>query len=214
MTLATVMSGAWAIVLSMLDNSDDITFTHTSSGRQAPLRGIESVAGITTARVPVRVRIDKNQTITDYLERIQQQASETVEYEHFGVLNIAKILPEVAPAVLAPTSLLALQPVRQFVGSDETAQAAAAAAAAGEMEDVILQQAEDKFTSLEAVDGYHLAPLVTHCYLGDHEIDMYTNYNFKVLNKDQVEDMFNKIEHVLLELCKKPHESLGGVFYS
>ena len=196
MTFATIMTGAWALALAINDKTNDVCFTHTSSGRQAPLKGLEAVAGITTARVPVRVRINTSQDISTFLAEIQQQASDAVPHEHFGVANIAKLLPEVSDAITRPTSLLALQPANQRNAEDITTS------------DGILLPAEDKFSSAEMADGFHMAPLVTHCFLGDDNIDIHSSFNTKVVSAAEVEALYDQLERLILYLARNPGQDM------
>ena len=200
MTFATIMTGAWAIALAMNDKADDVCCTHTSSGRQAALKGLETVAGITTARVPVRVRINKSQSISTFLSEIQQQASDAVAHEHFGVANIAKLLPEDVNAVTAPTSLLALQPANQRNAED------------GPTADAIVLPAEDKLSSADMADGLRMAPLVTHCLLGDDNIDMHSNFNTRVVSSNQVEALYDQLQRLILHLARNPNKPVQTAF--
>ncbi|KAI9903474.1 hypothetical protein N3K66_000003 [Trichothecium roseum] len=200
MTLATIMTGAWAIALAMNDGTDDVVFTHTSSGRQAPLKGIEAVAGITTARVPVRVSINKVQSISSFLSNIQQQASDSVPHEHYGVANIAKALPEVSSAITQPTSLLALQPANQRNTED------------GLGNDALLLPGHNVFSLAEQSDGFHMAPLVTHCFLGEDNIDMHSNFNRRVVSAGEVEALYDRLEKIILHLSHYPHRPVQSAF--
>ena len=206
MTFATIMTGAWALALAINDDADDVCFTHTSSGRQAALRGLDTVAGITTARVPVRVRISRSQPISTFLSEIQQQASDAVAHEHFGVANIAKMLPEVAGAVMSPTSLLALQPANQRSAED------ASSTDSVNSDGAVVLPAEDKFSSAEMADGFHMAPLVTHCFLGEDNIDLHSNFNTEVVGADEVERLYDQLQRLLLHLARNPNKPVQSAF--
>ena len=199
-TPATIMTGAWALALAQRDNRSDVCFTRTSSGRQAPVEGLETVAGLTTARVPVRVQIDHNISIAQFLSDIQSTAAESVPFEHFGSKNIAKLLPDTAaPAVLQPTSLLLLQPAKHL--NIETSE-----------QDAIMVPTADKLSGAEALDGFYIMPLVTDCFLGDDRIDLHSAYNRHVLDEAAVEAFHQELERLILHLCAHSGDIVGSAF--
>lgn len=54
-TLASVILGAWAVVVNRLTDSNDVTLGYHLNGRTVPLRGVEACVGPTANIVPVRV---------------------------------------------------------------------------------------------------------------------------------------------------------------
>jgi hypothetical protein len=66
--------------------------------------GLENCAGITTAKVHVRVRIDANQTVNNFLHSVQDYVVNSVPHELYGVKNMTEILPELASSILNPSS--------------------------------------------------------------------------------------------------------------
>jgi hypothetical protein len=197
-TLATIMMGAWSLALGDMNKTEDVCFMTTSSGRQAPLKGIESVAGMTTARVPIRIQRDNSKTVSQFLSDIQSMVAETVAHEHLGIPKIAEIVPEVAPGLLNPSSLVVLQPARQR-GNDTDAGS----------DDAILASALDKFSAEDRLDGFYLQPLQTDCYLGDGQITLSTNYHRELLDLSTVEEFHDKLERYILALSKNFDVPLG-----
>lgn len=63
LTAGSIIYTAWAIVLSRHQNSDDIIFATTLSGRETPVLGIESIDGPTITTVPQRLTIKPEQTL-------------------------------------------------------------------------------------------------------------------------------------------------------
>ncbi|KAE8822468.1 hypothetical protein HRS9122_10515, partial [Pyrenophora teres f. teres] len=62
-----------------------------SQGRNAPVTNIETMAGPTIATVPLRVRVRGDQTVSDFLKFLQQQATDMITYEQTGLQHIAKM---------------------------------------------------------------------------------------------------------------------------
>lgn len=58
------------------------------TGRQAPLPGIEAIPGPTIATVPLRVPVKLDESISAFLERLQEQATIMIEFEQVGLQTI------------------------------------------------------------------------------------------------------------------------------
>lgn len=108
-TTSTYIRGAWALVAASASNSDDVVFGATVSGRSASVPGIESMIAPTIATVPVRIRLDEDQTVSSYLAKIQSQAAEMIPYEQVGLSKIAKMSADTRQACSFQT-LVVLQP--------------------------------------------------------------------------------------------------------
>ena len=109
-TISTVIRAAWAILLGQYTNSDDVTFATTMSGRTAPFEGIERMIAPTIATLPIRAVLNPSQTVADFLERMQFQATKMIPYEHTGLQEILKACPEARDSCDL-RSLLVVQPL-------------------------------------------------------------------------------------------------------
>lgn len=89
-TLATRIKLAWAILLSTITNSTDACFGTTVSGRQVDVPGIADMTGPTIATVPLRVAIDRSNTVRDLLQNVQLQAADMMPFEQTGLQNIRR----------------------------------------------------------------------------------------------------------------------------
>ncbi|KAF2471469.1 amino acid adenylation [Lindgomyces ingoldianus] len=90
-TTSTLVRAAWSIIASRYTNSDDVVLGSTITGRNAPVAGIEAMIGPTIATVPVRVRVTSDQTVSAFLNALQQQATDMIPYEQTGLQRIAKV---------------------------------------------------------------------------------------------------------------------------
>ncbi|KAG8631699.1 hypothetical protein KVT40_000839 [Elsinoe batatas] len=97
-TLATVLQAAWAVVVSSYTSSQDIVFGTTRTGRDAPVPGIQNIAGPTFATVPVRVVWQDDETIDSMLSRIQTQSVASSTHQHMGLQAIKSISRDAAAA--------------------------------------------------------------------------------------------------------------------
>ncbi|KAG9959371.1 nonribosomal peptide synthase SidD, partial [Aureobasidium melanogenum] len=116
-TLATLIRGAWALVASQYSGSDDVLFGETLTGRDIALSGVESIVGPLIATVPVRVRINRNNTLESFLQSVQQSILARTPYQHMGWQNIRKVSQDAQHASEAPTGLV-IQPEPEYVGND------------------------------------------------------------------------------------------------
>ena len=81
-TLNTVVSGAWSLLLSMRGGEDDIVFGSVVSGRPAEIRGIESMVGMFINTLPIEVNAGAEQSVAEWLQSLQRTMTEARQYEH------------------------------------------------------------------------------------------------------------------------------------
>jgi amino acid adenylation domain-containing protein len=88
LTLSTVMQGAFALLLSRYNDCADVVFGVTSSGRPATLAGVESMVGLFINTLPLRVQVDGRATLISWLQTLQTQQAEAIQYEYTSLLDI------------------------------------------------------------------------------------------------------------------------------
>ncbi|MGW3124692.1 non-ribosomal peptide synthetase, partial [Streptomyces sp. NPDC001107] len=91
LTTNTVVQGAWALLLSLLTDSQDVVFGATVAGRSPELPGVERMVGLLINTVPVRVRLDLGEPLDALLTRIQEEQSALLPYQHLGLADIRKL---------------------------------------------------------------------------------------------------------------------------
>lgn len=111
-TPATLLRAAWAVIAANSAGTDEALFGATVTGRQAPVPGIELMAGPTIATVPIRVVLDRDATINQLLGSVQRQAVDMISFEQTGLQNIAQFNDETALGSNFQT-LLVIQPADQ-----------------------------------------------------------------------------------------------------
>ncbi|KAF7715229.1 Nonribosomal peptide synthase (NRPS) [Penicillium ucsense] len=120
--LPTVLKAAWTLLISRYAASEDVIFGHVLSGRTVPLRGVADMMGPTIATVPVRLRVNPDETVEAFMRRIQTQAQDMAPFEQVGMQNIRRLLASpdavdvghlffIQPPMEAETTGLALEPV-------------------------------------------------------------------------------------------------------
>ncbi|MEV4643213.1 amino acid adenylation domain-containing protein, partial [Actinoplanes sp. NPDC049548] len=91
LTLNTVVQAAWAVVVGQLTGRGDVVFGASVAGRPADLPGMETMLGLFINTVPVRVRLDPAQTVTELLVRLQADQAELLEHQHLGLSELQRL---------------------------------------------------------------------------------------------------------------------------
>ncbi len=81
-TLAAMVEGAWALLLSRTSGEEDVVFGEVSAGRPAELAGAESMVGPFGATLPVRVLAVPAAAVGPWLGRLQERRLERLRHEH------------------------------------------------------------------------------------------------------------------------------------
>ncbi|KAI0551290.1 peptide synthetase [Xylaria curta] len=105
-TIATIIRGAWALLVSRYTASSDVVFGETLTGRNAPIPGVEEIEGPMIATVPVRVAVDPDATIAEYLQEIHDQSVAGMPHEHFGLQHIRRLSPDAREACELRTGIV------------------------------------------------------------------------------------------------------------
>ncbi|WP_081276485.1 non-ribosomal peptide synthetase [Rhodococcus opacus] len=87
-TMNTVVQAAWGILLSRLLSRRDVVFGATVSGRPPQLSGVESMLGLFINTVPVRVRMDPDETCAQLLTRLQGEQVSLLDHRYLGLGDI------------------------------------------------------------------------------------------------------------------------------
>ncbi|WP_143145128.1 condensation domain-containing protein, partial [Streptomyces humi] len=89
LTLNTVVQAAWAVVMAHYSGNDDVVFGVTSSGRDGRLDGMDAMVGMLLNTTPVRITLDREQPVTDWLTRLQDEQVRARQFEHTPLVEIA-----------------------------------------------------------------------------------------------------------------------------
>ncbi|MEO5878262.1 MAG: amino acid adenylation domain-containing protein, partial [Streptosporangiaceae bacterium] len=88
LTLNTVISGVWSLLLAALTGRDDVVYGATVSGRPAEIPGVESMIGLFLNTVPVRVRLRPEEPLAGFLTRLQAEQAALMPFHHAGLAEI------------------------------------------------------------------------------------------------------------------------------
>ncbi|KAG0157831.1 hypothetical protein PDIDSM_1845 [Penicillium digitatum] len=170
----------------LLTNSPDVVFGSITTGRQAAVDAVEELIAPTIATVPVRVSIDSKDDLGQFLQRIQSQAADMIEFEQTGLHQIRRINADAELACQFQT-LLVVQPTE----GSATAPS-----------DIFINIADD----IRKGDGNSAAELGTYsltmeCLLNKNGLDLHMNYCSAVISEHQVRRLSQQFEHVLGQIC-------------
>uniref|UniRef100_UPI000B1ED7B1 non-ribosomal peptide synthetase n=1 Tax=Nocardia yamanashiensis TaxID=209247 RepID=UPI000B1ED7B1 len=95
-TVNTGVQAAWALLLTMLTGRTDVVFGGTVSGRPPQLTGVEEMVGLFINTLPVRVRLDPGERVSELLARVQGEQARLLDHQHVGLAAIHQAvgLPE------------------------------------------------------------------------------------------------------------------------
>jgi non-ribosomal peptide synthase protein (TIGR01720 family) len=88
LTLNTLLLGVWGILLSRYSGSNDVVFGTAVSGRPPSLSGVESIVGVFINMLPLRVVVESEALLTDWLRQLQQRQIEMQQYEFTPLVHI------------------------------------------------------------------------------------------------------------------------------
>ncbi|KAI6443821.1 NRPS [Pyricularia oryzae] len=105
-TTATIVRGAWALVAATFAGHDDVVFGETLTGRNAPVAGADLIEGPMITTVPIRVAVDRQCRVAEFLARIQDQTVRQIPFEHTGLQHIRRVSPDAMEACELRTGLV------------------------------------------------------------------------------------------------------------
>lgn len=189
-TIASYIRLAWSIVIADNTSLGDVVFGATVNGRAAQVSGIETITGPTIATVPIRIKLDQDQTVIHSLRSIQQQSVDMLPWEQAGLQNIRKLSSE-AERACSLQSLFTIQPYwgippKVFDSCDE------GAAAEG---------------------GFASYSLNIECYLSHDERRMQARVAFDplVVAQGRVRRLLDHLQIILKEITAQPERKLSSI---
>jgi thioesterase domain-containing protein/acyl carrier protein len=87
-TLGTAVTGAWAMILSVATNADDVLFGQTVSGRPAELPDVQNAVGCFINNVPLRIRLPEDADLGQWLREVRDQQLALQPFEYVSPAQI------------------------------------------------------------------------------------------------------------------------------
>lgn len=194
-TPSSIIRSALTLLLASYTNSNDIKYGETLSGRQAPVPGIEKMAGPTIATVPIHVKFDWDQTVESLQQKIQTHATEIVEYEQFGLQRIRRIDEEASKFQLE----LVIQP-------PQNGESQRPGGLFHQAKTVIFESPSAvKFVGKDGVDDsmsiYNSYAMMIICQLTDSGLIIKINFDTGAIKQNQAQRFASQFEHLLRQIA-------------
>ncbi|PFH58188.1 hypothetical protein XA68_14045 [Ophiocordyceps unilateralis] len=209
-TPATMVRAAWAVVVARGADSNEALYGVTVTGRQAPVDGIELMAGPAIATVPMRVTLDWEGSVHQLLDSVQRQSTDMIPYEQTGLQRIRRMGDEAAMAC-AFRSLMVVQPGAGGGGSGGSG---------GEGDSPsrpFLSKPDGSGGDDDDQSGRELAPITypieVECQLGTDEARLRVDYNPDAVDRREMEAIAESFEQVLRKLADRSlaQEKVGSL---
>jgi amino acid adenylation domain-containing protein len=90
LTTASLLYSAWGVLLQRYNNTDDVVFGTTVSGRSARVKGIENIVGLFINTIPLRFQSPAEEKIENMLTIINTAVQRRETYESTSLVDINK----------------------------------------------------------------------------------------------------------------------------
>ncbi|KAL4914140.1 hypothetical protein BDW62DRAFT_148110 [Aspergillus aurantiobrunneus] len=88
LTLSTAFTTAWGLTLRLFCNSDDVCFSYMTSLRDSTVDDIESIVGPVINILACRMRMSKDESLRDILQRVQNDFMEQLSHNSLSFTDI------------------------------------------------------------------------------------------------------------------------------
>ncbi|KAL7629849.1 hypothetical protein AAE478_001372 [Parahypoxylon ruwenzoriense] len=196
-TIATVIRGAWAFLVSNYMASNDIVFGETLTGRNAPIPGVEQIEGPMIATIPVRVAVDPNITVKEYLQEIHDQSVVGIPHEHLGLQHIRRLSPDAREACELRTGLVLHPSTDVDTDAPSEKQPADGFVPAGDAE-----------AAQEALK-FNTYALMLVCSLEAQGFLIMASFDSKTVSSLQMERMLHQLGRITQQFIENPDAKCG-----
>jgi len=91
LTVNTIIQGALGIVLGKYIGKQNLSYGITTSGRSIDLEGVENIIGIFINTLPLRIHLQPNTEITNYLLQLQNSTQDINENSYISLAEVQKL---------------------------------------------------------------------------------------------------------------------------
>jgi amino acid adenylation domain-containing protein len=176
-TITILARASWALLLSEYEGSEDLVFGNPLHGRNALPLDLQNVVGPTIATLPIRVKINQEQTVSSFLDRLQKQFSGMIQHELFGLSQIMALGEDIKSAAAFRTLLIVQV-------KDETTT---------DLTSIRLEEVERSL---------HEYPLVLTLMPGGSQIELVLTFDSNVITSAHASRIMKSFEQTFGELCR------------
>ncbi|MDQ1350042.1 MAG: hypothetical protein QG657_343, partial [Acidobacteriota bacterium] len=192
-TLSSLLTSAWGLLLQKYHQVDDVIFDTTVSGRSAKIRGIEDMVGMFINTLPLRVQARTGERICDSLVRQYAEAQQRETYENTPLADINEYM-EIAASRQKTETLFSSVLVLENYPLDKQ-----------------LMQEKGKLT----VDSYAVSGMtqydVTLIITIFDDIELNITFNKDLFTEEMLNRMSEQFIIILEEIIKSPLKSAAEI---
>ncbi|RAK95786.1 nonribosomal peptide synthase Pes1 [Aspergillus ibericus CBS 121593] len=176
LTVPEMIRAAWAMVVAVHTGSGDVCFAETLMGRNIDMPGAMDIAGPALTTVPIRIAVDHELSIVQYLDSVRQLTTMMMPHQHSGLQRIRKLSSDTALACESQ-NLLVIQ-------SEE-----------GQSDDNIWEM---KHNLTEG--DFFTHPIVVECKVGESQVAVTLHHDELVFDSWQAQMLIEQFIFVLGQL--------------
>ena len=186
LTPNTWIQGAWALLLSRYSGNRDVLFGVTVAGRPTALAGVEEMVGLFINSLPLRVDVDPERPVIDWLQALLSHNAELRDHEYAPLVEIQRS-SEIPRGQQLFDSLVVFENAPLDVASVRL----------------------DGFSIDIYEDRVHTNfPMTVVLYPGDR-LGIRLSYDQGRFSADSVQRMLGHLVHLLGEMLEQPEAPLG-----
>lgn len=91
LTLNSLLMSAWGLMLSRYSGEQDIVFGATKTTRRGTIANADSVAGVFLATIPVRLKVDPDMSVLQWLRYVREEWVSLRGFEHLPLVEMRQL---------------------------------------------------------------------------------------------------------------------------
>jgi len=190
-TFATIARVAFGLLLGAYAHGTDVIYASTVHGRVLGEFSAELVGGPTLATVPVRIMLDRSQSIQALLTQTQIESAQMLEHEQEGMQNIRRHNLSALASIDAQSLLVVQVDPPQ---SDTTIGAGS-----------LMRERQDSVQS----NGFLGSALVIEAAHTDDDMRLTATFDDRVVPARQAERFLAQMHHVIDQLCNNHQQTVA-----
>nr|PPQ60232.1 hypothetical protein C5F59_28810 [Streptomyces sp. QL37] len=187
-TVNTLVQAAWGVLIAGVTGRSDVVFGAVVSGRPAELPGVESMVGLFINTLPVRVRLERGESLAGLVRRLQDEQAGLLPHHHLGLTEIQQLI--------STGQLFDTLTVYENYPLGTTGAPAD-------------QDPNDIQASIvEGLDATHY-PLSLAAIPSDQGLQLRLSYQEEAFTEAAAQKLFDRFRHLLLAFTTQPDTAVG-----
>lgn len=196
-SIATAIRGAWALVAAEYTATNDVIFGETLTGRNASIEGIDQIEGPMITTVPIRIHIDRDKLVREYLKEIHDEGVSRIQHEHLGLQHIRRLTLDAREACELRTGLVIHPAMEPDAGDQNKDNPANGFVPAGDVE-----------AASEALK-FNSYSLMLVCSFDQQGFLVMASFDSKTVDVPQMSKVLELFGHVVQFFCESPNKKIG-----